>query len=551
MPKKPSYEELKRKVDLLDRAVRENTRVEADLREELEKLRALYQAAVSQSDDLLRESEERFRFMVETTGDVIYRLHYDTMRYDYLSPGIQKLTGYPPEEIMDSGFSRLVTRIDLPGKENVDPEVLVRDRREGKTGEYRGDYLIVARTGERKWLRDHSFPWYDESGRLVGSVGILSDVSEYREAEALVRLRTADLEESEEKYRTIVENVPLVVYRIKPTGELLFINQFVEEIIGYGPAEILREPALWSGAIYDEDRSRVADLRKKALLDGREFIAEYRVVHKNGSIVHVMDHAIPTRTPEGRVNTLDGIIMDVTGRVKLQEKLIRSEGIKTISEVSARLAHEIRNPLVSAGGFARRLLSSMPPSDPNRDKVEIIVKEVSRLEGILRMILNYIQPIELELSPVDPKSLVETALRGIETDLREKTVAIRATLPPGLPRIAVDELQMKQVLKSLLKKALSQMVPGDTLTISSALEEDVIELLVRYPVRNLSPEDVDHFFYPFTTSKMDYPAADLPMSKIIVHKHGGEIEVSQESPGLIAIRISLPVRWRPFRMEGH
>jgi len=74
---------------------------------------------------------------------------------------------------------------------------------------------------------------------------------------------------------------------------------------------------------------------------------------------------------------------------------------------------------------------------------------------------------------------------------------------------------------------------------------------VRYPVRNLSPEDVDHFFYPFTTSKMDYPAADLPMSKIIVHKHGGEIEVSQESPGLIAIRISLPVRWRPFRMEGH
>lgn len=544
MPRKPSYEDLERELARLKCEIQERERVEANLEGELAKLRALHDAALSQSDGLLRESEERFRFMVETTGDVIYRLHYDTMRYDYLSPGIQKLTGYQPEEIMDAGFSRLVTRIDLPGKENVDPDVLVRDRRAGKTGEYRGDYLIVTRDGGRKWLRDHSFPWYDGSGRLVGSVGILSDVSEYREADALVRQRTADLMESEEKYRTLVENVPLVVYRMKPTGELLFINQFIEELVGFSPADMVEDPALWTGAISGEDRARVVDLRQKTRKEGKELLVEYRMVHRNGSIVYVVDHAIPSRTPEGGVGTVDGIMMDVTGRVKLQERLIRSEGIKTIGEVSARLAHEIRNPLVSAGGFARRLLSSMPPSDPNRDKVEIIVKEVSRLEGILRMILNYIQPIELDISSADPYTLVETALRGIEPDIREKAIRIRTDLPSGLPHIPVDQLQMKQVLKSLLKKALSQMVPGDTLVVASALEKDVLELIVQYPVRNLSPEDVDHFFYPFTTSKVDYPAADLPMSKIIVHKHGGEIEVVQKPPGQISIRIALPVQQR-------
>jgi PAS domain S-box-containing protein len=493
-----------------------------------------------QVEDSLRESEKRFRFMLETTGDVIYRLHYDSMDYDYLSPGIYNLTGFTPQQIKALGFSKLVTRIDLPAEEDVKPELIVRDRHEGKTGEYRADYLVVTRAGESKWLRDHSFPWFNESGKLVGSVGILSDVSDYKRAEALVRERTADLIESEGKYRTLVENVPLVVYRIKPTGEFLFINQFVEELIGYGPEEILRLPSLWSEVLYSEDRERVTELRQKALGEGRELVVEYRVLHRNGHLVYVADHALPLRTSDGSVSSVDGIIMDVTGRVKLREKLIQSEGIKTISEVSARLAHEIRNPLVCAGGFARRLLSSMSPVDPNREKVEIILKEVGRLEHILRMVLNYIQPVELEMSPADPGSLVETALQRLDVELREKNVALRLEFAAGLPKISIDQAKMEQVLGTLLRNALNQMPNGATLSISTALEKDTLQLVMKYPVRHLSRDDVQHFFYPFATFKVDYPAVDLPMAKILVHKHGGVIEVKLEGLGEISIRILLP-----------
>lgn len=493
-----------------------------------------------EAEDLLRESEERFRFMAKTTGDVIYRLHYDSMTYDYLSPGIANLTGYSPDEIRAIGFSKLVTRIDLPGKEDAHPGIILKDRLEGKTREYRADYLIATKTGTARWLRDHSFPWFDGSEKLIGSVGILSDVTDYKLAEALLRQRTIDLAESEEKYRTLVENVPLAVYRIKPSGEVLFINQFVEELLGYSPVEILRDPALWNDAIYDEDRGKVRALREKARLEGQEFMVEYRVMHKNDYLVHVADHAIPSLSPEGRVNTVDGIIIDVTGRVKLQERLIRSEGIKTISEVSARLAHEIRNPLVSAGGFARRLLSSIGPDDPNREKVEIIIKEVGRLEGILRMILNYIQPIDLEMTLTDPNNLVEMALRGIETDIKRREVSIQTELSPGLPAIPADQLQMKQVIKSLLKKAFCQMSPGANLSISTSLQNDTCQFDVRYPVMHLSRDDIEHFFYPFTALNTDCQA-DLPMSKIIVHKHGGAIEVKLEKSGEILIRMSLPV----------
>lgn len=494
-----------------------------------------------QAEDLLRESEERFRFMVETTGDVIYRLRYDTMTYDYLSPGIGRLTGYSPEEIKTVKFASLVTRIDFPGEENVSTKKIAEDRHAGRTGEYKADYLITMKSGALRWLRDHSFPWHDDSGNLVGSVGILSDLSDYKQAEALVRQRTSELTESEEKYRTLVENLPLVVYRLGPAGEVLFVNHFVEELAGYSRAELLQTPGLWRTSIYEPDRERAAELRRKALLEGRELIIEYRLVHKNNYLVYVVDHAIPSRTADGRVSSVEGIIMDVTGRVKLQEQLIRSEGIKTVSEVSARLAHEIRNPLVSAGGFARRLLSSMGPDDQNREKVEIIVKEVGRLEGILRMVLNYIQPIDLELSPTDPNALVETVLRGIQSDARKANLSVDADLSIGLPAVPLDQLQMKQVLKSLLKKALSQMPPGATLSVSTSMENDMYRLLVRYPVPHLSPDDMDHFFYPFTTSSAD-DSVDLPMSKIIVDKHGGSLEVELEKPGMLLIRMTLPAR---------
>jgi len=149
-----------------------------------------------QAEDLLRESEKRFRFMVETTGDVIYHLRYDKMTYDYLSPVIGKLTGYSPEDIKTIGFKNLVTRIDLPGQEDVSTKVILEDRFAGKTGEYRADYLITTKTGTSKWLRDHSFPWYDDSGKNIGSVGILSDLTDYKQAEALLRQRTAELQRS-------------------------------------------------------------------------------------------------------------------------------------------------------------------------------------------------------------------------------------------------------------------------------------------------------------------------------------------------------------------
>ena len=392
---------------------------------------------------------------------------------------------------------------------------------------------------------DHNvYPLLNAEGTVTQIAVYSYDVTDYKLAEAHLRQRSAQLLASEETYRTLVENVPLVVYRLGATGQITFINSIVEEVFGFTPDEIFQNPRLVTQRVHDEDRARVEELRNKSFREGKEFLAEYRVKHRKGHIVFVSDHAIPSKDLGGSIRSVDGIIMDITGRMKMQEELVRSEELKTISEISARLAHEIRNPLVSAGGFARRLLSSMDHEDPNRDKVKIIVKEVGRLEAILNMILNYLHPIELHLVPIDLNRLVEKVMDAMATAFNERGVHANLALDSELPDVPIDPQRIELVLEALAKQALNQMEKGATLYLSSSHESGTCNLIIRYQVQHISSDDVEHFFYPFTTSQISslrYDTADLPISKLVIDKHGGAIDVRLEKSNELIINISLPV----------
>lgn len=133
----------------------------------------------------LKESEERYRFIVENTNNVIYQLRFDTMKYQYINPAIEKLTGYTAGEINDIGFDRIIEKISnikFEG-ETIEEETIRLNRQNNIAGKLQADYLIRTKEGESKWLTDYSYPWFDENGNLLGAAGIISNITERKQAE--------------------------------------------------------------------------------------------------------------------------------------------------------------------------------------------------------------------------------------------------------------------------------------------------------------------------------------------------------------------------------
>jgi PAS domain S-box-containing protein len=361
--------------------------------------------------------------------------------------------------------------------------------------------------------------------------------------EQMVHLRTLALRESEEKYRTLVENVPLVVYRLLANGKTIFINHFVEALLGIPAGTVLANQNFWMDKVVPEDRPRIWPLMEKCLKQGREFKAEYRVLHASGKTLFVLDHALPVLDEQGVVDTVDGFLEDVTERHQLQQQIIQTEELRTLSEISARLAHEIRNPLVAAGGFARRLLTSVPESDPQRGKVEIIVAEVARLEKILERTIASLKPFEMIVELSSLNLLLMDALEFQRDFLRQHGVTVENRLDPNLPMLMLDRILFKKVLESLLRALTAYHRPSGRLTIQTYVGEGAVHLEMLVDAVQLSDDDIEHFFYPFISQLDDPEALDLPIAKMIVHKHGGMIHLRQQRPYQLSLHISLPVSY--------
>ena len=362
-----------------------------------------------------------------------------------------------------------------------------------------------------------------------------------RNLEKRVQERTADLVASEEKFRTLVENVPLIVYRLLEDGTTEFINTYLTESLGYDIDEAVGDKDFWFERILGRDEEAFRELLETCFQKGKECRIERVVRDKDGRPLVFLDHAIPSTDEEGRVRWIDGIMMDITGLKQLQERSLRTEEIRLLSEISARMAHEIRNPLSTAGGFARRLRDALPAEDRNRRAAEIIVQEVARMETFLEILLSSIRRVDLHITRVDLNRILRFWVNQMQDLAGSRKVRIREDLDPRLPQIHGDEERLNQAVESLIKHAIVSMPPEDTLEVRSRAEGDHVVLRLAFLGSRVSEDDLEQFFFPHLEQNPEESVLDLPLSKIIIHRHGGRVEVFRDQDLLIT-EIELPLR---------
>jgi PAS domain S-box-containing protein len=391
----------------------------------------------------------------------------------------------------------------------------------------------------------------DEIGRLAEALNLMLDSLKAKRnqlevhaktLEKRVEERTADLVASEEKYRTLVEHVPLVVYRILRDGTTVFVNSYLTKILGYSIEETVGYRGFWFDKIWGCAKAESEDLWKKSFESGEEYRVERFVRDSQGRPLTFIDHAIPTRDSHGNVRWVDGIMMDITELKAFQEMALRTEEIRLLEEISAHMAHAIRNPLSSAGGFARRLQGALPGNDPNRRLAEIIVKEVVRIEDFLKVLFSSIRPFDLTLVEVDVNQVLQSLLIRLEGVLKARELEVARSFSPRLPRIQADEERLSEAFENILKHASILTPPKEILELSTDLSGERIIIALKHRADSLSQDDLDKFFFPHIEEKDQWPIIDLSLSRRIIHRHGGKVDILRQENDRLLMRIELPVR---------
>lgn len=215
-----------------------------------------------------------------------------------------------------------------------------------------------------------------------------------------------------------------------------------------------------------------------------------------------------------------------------QDQLLHAKRLATIGEMVAQVAHEIRTPLVTIGGFARKIQNASLRKNATemQDMSGIIVEEVNRLERILTNMLDFskLSKPQLELANINEILNETCVLLGIAENSRDKGINLQQELDTTLPGTLVDKQQIKQVLINLIQNAISFMPDGGHLGLATRREFDMIRVSVTDSGPGISPEHLEELFNPFFTTKPNGTGLGLPISQQIITSHGGKIDVESK-----------------------
>lgn len=214
-----------------------------------------------------------------------------------------------------------------------------------------------------------------------------------------------------------------------------------------------------------------------------------------------------------------------------QERLLHSERLATIGKMAAQVAHEIRNPLVTIGGFARSIQKTADKKDVEELKKigKIISEEVDRLEKVLSNVLDFSrlskpQPVHEDINKIIEESCYFVS---VQDEISQKGIQLFKELDSRIPAVLMDPQQIKQVMLNLIQNALYSMPHGGELKITSTKTDDgFIQINVSDTGLGIASDVQEEMFNPFFTTKPDGTGLGLPISQKIIHNHGGTIEVT-------------------------
>jgi PAS domain S-box-containing protein len=365
----------------------------------------------------------------------------------------------------------------------------------------------------------------DRMGNITGTIGVAHDLTEIRRLED-------ELARKNRFMANILRDSADAILTMDPDGIVTSWNKGAESIFGYRESEMLGNPV---------DIVVPPELREARELEyvSRRFQAQGAVrsyqterITKDGRRIQVIFTRTAIRDDSGRIIGSSSVVKDVTSVRNLERQLVDAEHLASLGELSAGLAHEIKNPLAGIKGAIDVIRDSLPASDSHREILGDVLHQVNRIDRIVRELLNYSKPKPPSHTTVALPGLVQRIVAIARSTPKHKAISIEVRELTSIPDFTGDATQLEQVLLNLVLNAQNAMASGGNIGV--LLDYDKKTAAIRMEVKDTGPgipaEIRKKIFQPFFTTRTDGTGLGLATCLKNVQYHGGSIEV-RSKPG--------------------
>lgn len=505
----------------------------------LEESYAVLEERVRQRTAELRESELRFREVIENIREVFWMTDPSNRKGLFLSKAYEEVWGRSRESWFENAMSFLDV-IHPDDRERVEKAMAKQTR-----GEFDEVYRIFGKDGAVRWIRDRAFPVRDDSGAVVRLAGIAEDITDAKVAEQ-------QLQESQDFFSSIVDNLPLMIF-VKEARNLSYIrlNYAGEQLLGLKSGDVIGKsdfdlfPAEQAAFFVGKDRE-VLDAGE--MLDIPEEPVDTMFIGRR--ILHTKK--IPLYDQDGRPAYLVGISEDITQRKNQELSLRRAERLASIGTLAAGIAHDINNPLGLIQLEAESLIrAGETGAEAKAQGLQKICEHVQRCSKIVRNILQFSREQTSDKKVCDVAVVVENAVRLTSRHAQRHLISIQPLIIDSDILVVGNAVELEQVLVNLLHNAIHASQTGMSVAVTAQRIGDVAQITVRDSGRGMSERELQQAMDPFFTTRQTEGGTGLGLSVChgIISDHQGQLDIQSELDQGTEVAIRIPLYVSPPERE--
>jgi PAS domain S-box-containing protein len=488
-----------------------------------------------EADEAARLAREDLVELIATIDGIVWEADARTFRFTFVSEQAERLLGYPVREWLDdAGFWAAHIH---PADRDASVRYCVECTQAGRDHQF--DYRMIAADGRVVWLQDR-VTVHLVDGAPATLRGVMVDITDRKRAEAALR-------ESEERFRTLADTAPMMVWTSNREARPDFINQRWIAFFGRQLHEVL--PDSWFDFLHPDDRELFTTVLGRALETRQPFEVDARSRRADGEYRWVSTHGVPRFDAAGTFDGFIGTSIDITDRRRAEEmrqrletQLRQSQKLEAMGTLAGGIAHDFNNLLAAIGGNLELASMDLAPAHPLQENLDEMRRGVRRATELVQRILTFSRPETHEQRPIQLAPVVDEAIHLLRP-LIPAGVQLSQRVDPGLPDVLANPSQVHQVIVNLVTNAWQSMdgAPGriEVRLASCDVGQSLCDahadlrpgphvcLAVEDSGHGIPPATVERIFEPFFTTKAPGKGTGLGLSMVhgIARGHGGTVLV--------------------------